>query len=296
MNLLITGAWQSAREHIAEIEAMGHQVRFLRWEKDEIVDPEWVEGIICNGLFLHHPIESFLNLRYIQLTSAGYDRVPMDYVKAHGIEIHNAQGVYSIPMAEFAVAGVLEVYKQSRFFYENQKAHRWEKRRDLMELSGKNVLILGCGRVGTECASRFRAFGCPVIGLNRTVRDNSAFDEIHSLSELDAFFPEADVIILTLGLSAETRHILDEKRLHGLKSGAVLVNLARGGLIDEEALVTVLPHLAGAVLDVFEQEPLPASSPLWERENVILTPHNSFVSEGNGERMRSLFLETLERL
>lgn len=296
MNLLITGAWQSAREHIAEIEAMGHQVRFLQWEKDEIVDPEWVEGIICNGLFLHHPIESLLNLRYIQLTSAGYDRVPMDYVKAHGIEIHNAQGVYSIPMAEFAVAGVLQVYKQSRFFYENQKAHRWEKRRDLMELSGKNVLILGCGRVGTECARRFRAFGCRVIGLNRTVRDNSAFDEIHSLSELDAFFPEADVIILTLGLSAETRHILDEKRLHGLKSGAVLVNLARGGLIDEEVLVTVLPRLTGAVLDVFEQEPLPASSPLWEHENVILTPHNSFVSEGNGERISSLFLETLESL
>ena len=117
MNLLITGAWHGAQEHIAEIEAMGHEVRFLQWEKDEIVDPDWVEGVIGNGLFLHHPIESFPNLQYIQLTSAGFDRVPMDYVKAHGIEIHNAKGIYSIPMAEYAVAGVLQLYKQSRFFY-----------------------------------------------------------------------------------------------------------------------------------------------------------------------------------
>ena len=295
MNLLITGAWHGAQEHIAEIEAMGHEVRFLQWEKDEIVDPDWVEGVIGNGLFLHHPIESFPNLQYIQLTSAGFDRVPMDYVKAHGIEIHNAKGIYSIPMAEYAVAGVLQLYKQSRFFYENQKAHRWEKHRGLLELNGKTVLIVGCGDVGTECAKRFRAFGCKVVGINRTVRDKPTFDVIQPLSELDAVLPEANVIILTLGLNTETKHILDAKRLKGLKTGVVLVNLARGGLIDEEALLTVLPRLTGAVLDVFEEEPLPMSSPLWERENVILTPHNSFVGDGNGERIAQMILDTLRK-
>ena len=146
MNLLITGAWQGAKDHLDALRAMGHEIVFLQQEKDALpVDPAWVEGVICNGLFLHHPIESFPNLQYIQLTSAGFDRVPMDYAKAHGIEIHNARGVYSIPMAEFSIAGVLQLYKQGRFFYENQKARRWEKRRDLMELSGKTVLILGCG-------------------------------------------------------------------------------------------------------------------------------------------------------
>ena len=252
MNLLITGAWGGAKEHIPELEALGHKVVFMQQEKDALpCDPAWVEGVICNGLFLHHPIESFPNLRYIQLTSAGFDRVPMEYVKARGIESHNARGVYSIPMAEFAVAGVLQVYKQSRFFYENQKAHRWEKRRDLMELSGKTVLILGCGNVGTECAKRFRAFDCKVLGLNRTVRENPAFDEIRPLDELNSALPEADVLILTLGLSNDTRHLMNAERLALLKPGAVLVNIARGALIDTEALTAALPKLTGAVFDLF---------------------------------------------
>ena len=296
MHLLITGAWREAKEHIPELEAMGHEVRFIQWEQEELpCDADWVEGVICNGLFLHHPIEQFVNLRYIQLTSAGYDRVPMEHVKAHGIEIHNARGVYSIPMAEFAVLGVLQLYKQSRFFYDNQKLHRWEKRRGVWELAGKSVLILGCGSVGTECAKRFKAFSCKVIGVNRTVRENPAFDEIRPLTELNIILPEADVLVLTLGLSAETRHLIKAGRLALLKHGAVLVNIARGALIDTEALISALPNLTGAVLDVFEEEPLPESSPFWDAENVILTPHNSFVGEGNGERLRKTILSNLKR-
>ena len=149
MNILITGAWQDAQQHIAEIENMGHEVCFMQYEKDELpYEYGWVEGVICNGLFLYHEIEKFINLKYIQLTSAGYDRVPMDYVKKHGIEAHNAKGVYSIPMAEFAIAGVLELYKQRAFFRENQKVHKWEKHRGLLELYGKKVCIVGCGSVG----------------------------------------------------------------------------------------------------------------------------------------------------
>ena len=105
-------------------------------------------GSYLQRLFLSHPIEKFTNLRYIQLTSAGFDRVPMEYVKVHNIEIRNARGVYSIPMAEFALCGVLQLYKQSRFFMENQKARTWEKHRRLLELSGKTVCIIGCGSVG----------------------------------------------------------------------------------------------------------------------------------------------------
>ena len=165
MNLLITGAWQEAREHFDEIEALGHSIVFMQQEKDALpCDPGWVEGTICNGLFLHHPIDAFPNLRFIQLTSAGFDRVDMAYVQSHGIEIHSARGVYSIPMAEFALCGVLRLYKQTRFFEENQRAHRWEKHRGLRELFGKTVVIVGCGSVGTECAKRFSAFGCRVIG------------------------------------------------------------------------------------------------------------------------------------
>ena len=107
MKLLITGAWRQAKDYIKIIEQMGHQVIFLQYEKDELpCVPEWIEGVICNGLFLEHSIEQFTNLKYIQLTSAGFDRVPMDYIKEHGIQIRNARGYtvfqwQSLPFVEF---------------------------------------------------------------------------------------------------------------------------------------------------------------------------------------------------
>lgn len=294
MNILITGAWQEANKHIETIKKMGHQVQFLQFEKDGLpCEYEWVEGIVGNGIFLFHPIEKFTNLKYIQLTSAGFDRVPMDYVKEHGIEIHNARGIYSIPMAEFAVAGVLELYKKMRFFHENQKKHNWEKHRGLIELFGKTVVIIGCGDVGTECAKRFRAFGCSVVGVNRTVKENEAFDRIVPLSEIDCVLPEVDVVVLTVALTEETRHLMNADRLKLLKGYAVIVNIARGGVIDTNALIDCLPNLGGAVLDVFEEEPLDENSPLWDIENVLITPHNSFVGDGNKDRLGVVFLSGL---
>ena len=296
MNLLVTGAWADAKAHIDELEAKGHTVCFLQYEKDNLpCEYSWVDGVIGNGLFLSHPIERFTNLRYIQLTSAGFDRVDMDYVKAHGIEIHNARGVYSIPMAEFAVCGVLQLYKQAAFFRENQKRHIWEKHRGLMELSGKKVLIVGCGSVGNECAMRFAAFGCEVIGVDLFPREDSLYSEILPLEELDNALSEADVIILTLPLTEQTKHLINENRLSLLKSTAILVNIARGAIIDTEALINHIDNLGGAVLDVFEDEPLSESSPLWDKNNAILTPHNSFVGEGNGERLSAVILKNLQR-
>ena len=286
MNLLVTGAWADAKAHISELEAMGHTVCFLQFEKEQLpCEYSWVEGVICNGLFLSHPIERFTNLRYIQLTSAGFDRVDMDYVQAHEIEIHNARGVYSIPMAEFAVCGVLQLYKQAAFFRENQKHHLWEKHRGLLELSGKRVLIVGCGSVGNECAKRFTAFGCEVIGVDLFPREDSLYSKILPLEQLDNALSEADVIILTLPLTEQTEHLINATRLSLLKSTAVLVNIARGAIIDTEALINHIDNLGGAVLDVFEGEPLSETSPLWDKQNVILTPHNSFVGEGNMKRL-----------
>lgn len=294
MNLLITGAWQQAKEYIPLIESKGHQVRFLQYEKDELpCEYEWVEGIIGNGIFLSHPIERFSNLRYIQLTSAGFDRVPMDYVQTHGIEIHNARGVYSIPMAEFAVAGVLTLYKQMRFFAESQKQHRWEKHRGLQELSGKTVLIVGCGSVGTECTKRFQAFGCRVMGVDLFPRVDSHYVQMVGLSELDKQLPDADVVVLTLPLTEETKHLMNAGRLKLLKASAVLVNIARGGIIDTESLIESLPNIGGAILDVFEEEPLSEDSPLWNMENVVVTPHNSFVGDQNQDRLSYVILKCL---
>ena len=121
MKILVTGAFTGREDILLQIKQLGHEIVFMQNESDKLpIAAETVEGVICNGLFLHHPIEEFASLKYIQLTSAGFDRVPMDYVKEKGIKIFNARGVYSIPMAEFALCGVLSLYKQNAFFLENR--------------------------------------------------------------------------------------------------------------------------------------------------------------------------------
>lgn len=295
MRILITGALQAHKECTAILTDMGHSVDFLQNEKDALPDnAACYEAVICNGLFLHHPIEEFTNLTYIQLTSAGYDRIDMEYVRDKGIKIFNAGGVYSIPMAEFALSGVLTLYKQSRFFWDNQKNNSWTKHRGLRELSGKMVCILGCGSVGTECAKRFSSFGTMVTGVDLYPRDNEYYEKIYPLDKLDEVIAGCDILVLTLPLTEDTKHIINADRLKLLGDSAVLVNIARGAVVDTEALIKELPRLYGAVLDVFEEEPLSCDSPLWNIENVLITPHNSFVGEKNSERLLGVIKRNLE--
>ena len=295
MKLLITGAWQGAKERIAEIEKLGHSATFMQNEKDELpCSYEEVEGVVCNGLFLWHDIEKFTSLRYVQLTSAGFDRVPVEYIKTKGIVLRNARGVYGIPMAEFAIAGVLQLYKKSAWFYENKRAKTWSKNRELLELYGKTVCIVGAGNVGTECAKRFQAFGCKVIGVDLYPREDTAFERIFPLEKLDELLSSADVLVLTLPLTEESKDLMNEKRFGLLKKGCVFVNVSRGGVVDETALINALDEtLLGAVVDVFKEEPLAKESPLWEKENVILTPHNSFVGDGNSARLFEVIIDGL---
>lgn len=293
MNVLVTGAFQLNSEELAMLEAAGHKV-FVHGDERAPVDcPERYEAVVCNGLFLYNSIERFTSLRVIQLTSAGLDRVPLDYIRAHDIELHNAAGVYSVPMAEFAVCGILQMYKQSRFFAENQTQHKWEKHRGLLELSDKRVCILGCGDVGREIAKRLKAFACRITGVNRTVRALPDFDEVLPLDKLPDAASVCDILICCIALTSETRGIVSEEIFGRLHDGAVFVNVARGALADEAALTTWLQSGGRAVLDVFEEEPLPETSPLWDMENVILTPHNSFVGDGNRARLWETIKESL---
>lgn len=296
MNVLVTGAFQLNSKELAELEAAGHRVFVHPDERIPVEQPERYEAVVCNGLFLYNPIERFTNLRLIQLTSAGLDRVPLDYVRAHGIELHNAAGVYSVPMAEFAVCGILQLYKQSRFFAANQAQHKWEKHRGLLELSGKRACILGCGDVGREIAKRLKAFGCHVTGVNRTVRESPDFERVLPLEKLVDAASACDILICCMALTAETRGIVSKDIFDCLPSGAIFVNVARGALADEAALTAWLQSGGHAVLDVFEEEPLPESSPLWDMENVILTSHNSFVGDGNRTRLWKCIQEALDLL
>lgn len=285
MNVLVTGAFQLNSEELAALEATGHKVFVHPDERAPVEQPERYEAVVCNGLFLHNPIERFTNLRLIQLTSAGLDRVPLDYIRAHDIELHNAAGVYSVPMAEFAVCGILQLYKQIRFFAENQAQHKWEKHHGLLELSGKRVCILGCGDVGREIAKRLKAFDCRITGVNRTVRVLPDFDEVLPLDKLPDAAAVCDILICCIALTPDTRGIMSKEVFDRLPAGAVFVNVARGALADEAALTAWLQSGGHAVLDVFEEEPLSKTSPLWDMENVVLTPHNSFVGDGNRTRL-----------
>lgn len=298
MNILVTGAWNCTRQQLKQLTESGHQVVFLQQETDALpVAYDWVEGVICNGLFLHHPIERFEKLRYIQLTSAGFDRISLEYIQEKGITLHNARDVYSIPMAEFAVSGVLQLYKQSRFFDRNREGRMWQKHRGLLELFGKEVCIIGCGSVGTECAKRFRAFGCRVVGIDLYPEGHAPFEQIFPLGNLNDQLATADVVILTLPLTEKSRSLLNSQRLSLMKKGAVLVNVARGALVETKALTRWLQERQGAaVLDVFDEEPLPEHSPFWELDNVILTPHNSFVGEGNAQRLYDIILQNLQSI
>lgn len=294
MNLLITGAWSGGKNCISELEKIGHSVCFMQFEKDKLpCEYSWAEGVVCNGLFLTHPIERFKNLRYIQLTSAGFDRVDMDYVKAHKIEIHNARGVYSIPMAEFAICGVLQIYKQAVFFRENQKQHLWEKHRGLLELANKKVLIVGCGSVGDACARRFKAFECEIVGIDLFPKENDLYNKMLPLDMFDKALQLADIVVLTLPLTERTHHLMNDYRLSLMKDGAILVNIARGAIVDIQALLNCINRFAGAVLDVFEEEPIDESSRIWDCKDIIVTPHNSFVSDQNLNRLSRIIISNI---
>ena len=298
MNLLITGAFKGNDSFYQELRSLGYELFFFQDEKSSLedfgIDPSLIDGVICNALFLYTDIKDFKSLKFIQLTSAGLDRIPLEYIKEHGIKLFNARGVYSIPMSEYAIAGVLQLYKKSYLFKTFQTEHKWEKQRDIIELYGKTICIVGCGSVGTECAKRFKAFGCKILGLDVSAFDNAEFDKIYPIERANDVFRKSDIVVLTLPLTDKTVHFINRDELSFMKSGAILVNISRGKVVNEYDLIQALQNnLGGAVLDVFEEEPLNKKSPLWDMPNVIITPHNSFIGDGNEKRLRSSIIKNI---
>lgn len=297
MKLLLTGAFTYTSDQIKELEKLVGEVVYIQDERDDLnMDVSDIDIAVCNGLFLHHPIEIFKQLKFIQLTSAGFDKVPMDYINTSNIKVENAKGVYSIPMAEWVILMILQFYKKSRTFYRQQLNRQWIKQRDLLELSDKTAVILGFGSVGKETAKRLRAFGSYIIGIDITVMESDLADEFYSYEKLDSVLGRADILILSLPVTNKTYHIINEERINRLKTSCILINVSRGALIDENALIKALQNnkIYGAALDVFENEPLSPESPLWGFENVIITPHNSFISDKISNRLYTLIFENIK--
>lgn len=296
MKLLLTGAATYTEEQLNILKAKGFEITFVQNELEPLsTDCSQFDAVVCNNLFQHNPPESFTNLKAVQLTSVGFDRVPVGYFASKGIALFNARGVYSTPMAEWVVLKILEIYKRSAEFYAQQKKKVWQKQRNLLELTDKRILIVGAGSVGTECAKRLSAFNAKILAAD--IYDNGCehFDEFHPMEELNEVLPTADIVVLTLPLTEKTKGLFNKETLSLMKDSSVLVNVSRGPIIDEQALADILSEdkLLGVALDVFEEEPLSQSSPLWSDPRVIITPHNSFVSDGNSGRLFSLICQNL---
>jgi phosphoglycerate dehydrogenase-like enzyme len=227
-------------------------------------------------------------------------------MRQRGVLVTNSAGVHAVPIAEFVLAGVLHFLRGLDLAAEQQRAARWdrtpflEERSELRELGECRLLVVGTGGIGTAVAERATALGARCVGLRRHPdRPHSpAFARVAGLEALDAELPAADILVLAVPLTGHTRALMSAERLDRLPPGAILVNVARGQLVDERALADRLATgtLRGAVLDVFEVEPLPPDSPLWGLRRALVTPHVSGVSPRRfWEREVALILENWSR-
>ena len=243
-------------------------------------------------------------LKWIHSTAAGVAQLMYPELRDSGILVTNPRGVFSVPMAEHAMGLLLalarnfpdSVRQQDQSHWSQQEL--WDKPQHLTELNGQVLLIVGYGSIGRELARRAKAFELRVWGVTRSGKgDPTHAERIVTASQLDEVLPDADYVVVAAPETLETKHLIGAAQIARMKHGARLLNVARGSLLDEAALVRALESgaLAGAALDVAETEPLPAQSPLWRAPNLLITPHTSAVSDRLWSRETSLLLDFLER-
>ena len=231
-------------------------------------------------------LESLPKLRMIQLPSAGYDRVPLQQLKSRNITLANASGVYSIPIAEWVIAKLLEIIKQSKYYYQNQSQNIWKKNYNMIELPNRKALIFGTGSIGQEIAKRLNAFDVIVDGINSNGRDIIHFHECFDMKKGKEIAKNYDILIFSLPNNEETAGLVNAEFLKDLKQEAILINIGRGTLINEEDLIESLKQgkFMGVALDVMSIEPLPPTNELWVHPKVIISPHSSFISDRIDQR------------
>ncbi|SNT64063.1 Phosphoglycerate dehydrogenase [Asanoa hainanensis] len=238
-------------------------------------------------------------LRWVQATSAGIggfvQRTGLDRT---GLTFTTAAGIHAVPLAEFAVLGALHFVKGVPHLAAQQAAHRWQ-RYTTSRLAGRTVTVVGLGGIGRQVVASFAALGTRVLAVGRPGRDYpvDAAASVHSTDELDDLLRWTDVLVLCTPLTELTDGLLSAERIAKLKPGAIVVNIGRGQLLDETALVAALRGgaLAGAALDVFATEPLPAESPLWDLPNVLVSPHSASTVDTENAAITDLFCENLRR-
>lgn len=260
--------------------------------------------VVVSGMWRNAPVERAGKLRFIQSISAGLDQYDLAVLRQRGIRLASAQGVNANAVAEHAMGLMLALTRKIHTSRDNQAKRFWRpmignpaERED--ELAGKSLLIVGLGGIGLRLARFARAFDMKVTGVKRdTSVKLDGVDHLVSPAQLAEAIGEADIVALTCPLTPETTHLIDASMLGRMKPSALLINCARGKVVDEDALIEAIKAggIAGAGLDVLREEPLPATSALWGFENVLITPHVGGETAAYEARVVDLLIENLARL
>jgi phosphoglycerate dehydrogenase-like enzyme len=280
------------------------EMRVLHLPDYDQLPPELPDTDIFVGYSLRaQQLKDARKLKWIHSTAAGVAQLMYPELRDSGIMVTNPSGIFSVPMAEHTIGMLLALARnfpdsvrgQDRCTWVQQEL--WNKPQHLTELNGQVLLIVGFGSIGREVARRARAFGMRVWGVTRSGEgDRTLAEKIAPAKDLNAVLPEADYVLIAAPETSETKHLIGEAELARMKPGARLINVGRGSLLDEAALIRALESgkLGGAALDVTQTEPLPAESPLWKAPNLFITPHISAVSDRLWHRETALLLELLD--
>ncbi|WP_407673074.1 D-2-hydroxyacid dehydrogenase [Paenibacillus alkalitolerans] len=234
-------------------------------------------------------------MKWLQNWGAGVDHLPLQKLHEKEVIITGASGVHPYPISETIFGMMLSLTRQIHIYIRNQMQKKWDHSGLKLEMHGKTVGIVGVGSIGKETARIAKAFGMRVLGVRRSGEPVSDVDVMYTIDQLLEMLPQCDYIVVTIPLTEQTRHMFGSREFEAMKRTAFFINIGRGGTVDTNALVNALRsgQLAGAGLDVFEEEPLPAEHPLWEMENVIVTPHTSGSTEHYHDRAMDIFITNL---
>ncbi|MCS7186238.1 MAG: D-2-hydroxyacid dehydrogenase [Armatimonadetes bacterium] len=301
MKLLITHDLTPQQLEQVRLTAREHMIVYTQ-ERDLALTEARDTDIALLGAFAREILETATNLKWAHIPWAGVDSLIETIRKTPAI-VTCGKGVFDAPMADHVFALMLTLTRQINIFLRYQIAGVWRRElpnSHLTDLWGKTMGIVGLGNIGREVARRASAFGMRVLAVKRrpsAISEEPVDGLFLGYEGLRLMLPECDFVVITAALTPQTRYLLGRNELASMKKGSILINVARGALIDEQALVEALSsgQLAGAGLDVFENEPLPPNSPLWHMPNVVITPHVGGLSERTRQRVFERFLENLRR-
>ncbi|MFA1612136.1 D-2-hydroxyacid dehydrogenase [Halobellus rubicundus] len=264
---------------------------------DGDADTDGLDGVVT---FTYS--EAFLDadLQWIHCVLAGVDAFPLDDLERAGIRLTNSSGVHGDAVGDTVLGYLLQFARRLHVYRDNEPERTWRYPdwHETFTLSGETVCVVGLGTLGQGVTSRAQGVGMDVAGVRRTPTPIPSVDDLYTPDALTEAVADARFVVLTVPLSERTRDLVGADELAAMRDDAYLVNVARGGVVDQDALVDALEagEIAGAALDVFEEEPLPDDSPLWELENVIVTPHAAGATRDYAGRVAALIRENLTRI